>query len=60
MKKRKFADGGAVPDFSRLSFKEAFAAARGGDGEPMNDKFTWNGKTYSTALAKSISKPAPD
>lgn len=64
MKKRKFADGGAVPDFSRLTFKEAFQAARGGPDakKPLNDTFTWNGKTYTTELEKpkAKSKPAPD
>lgn len=64
MKKRKFADGGAIPDFSRLTFKEAFQAARGGPDakKPLNDKFTWNGKTYTTELEKpkAKSKPAPD
>jgi hypothetical protein len=48
-----FAAGGEVDEFgsqkhSLGSFKEAFRAARArGDG-----KFTWKGKSYSTALAK--------
>lgn len=64
MKKRTFADGGAVPDFSRLSFKEAFQAARGGPDAktPMNKTFMWNGTEYKTNIdkPKAKSKPAPD
>lgn len=61
VKKRRFAAGGDIPDFSRLTFKEAFAAARGGPGQktPMNDKFTWNGKTYTTEMAKPKAKEEP-
>lgn len=44
-----------VPDFSRLTFKEAFAAARKGD----NKQFSWNGKRYNTELADTKAK-APD
>lgn len=53
-KMKKFSDGGEVPDFSRLTFKEAFAAAR----KSPTDKgeFTWNGKRYNTDLAED--KPA--
>lgn len=46
----KFSEGGEVPDFSRLTFKEAFAAARGSGKEPMNKEFTWNGNKYNTDL----------
>lgn len=57
-KMKKFSDGGEVdiPDFSRLSFKEAFAAARGRGGKAMNKEFTWNGKRYTTELAETKSK----
>lgn len=41
-----------LPDFSRLTFKEAFAAARKGGGK----QFSWNGKRYTTELAED--KPA--
>ena len=63
MKRRmkKFSEGGEIPDFSRLTFKEAFAAARGGPGvkTPMNKTFTWNGKTYNTDIAADKSKASP-
>lgn len=36
-----------VPDFSRLTFKEAFSAARKDGGK----EFSWNGKRYNTELA---------
>lgn len=48
-----------VPDFSRLTFKEAFAAARKGGG----DEFSWNGKRYTTELADEkpkVKKAVPD
>ena len=50
-KTRRFDEGGSTtPDFSRLTFKEAFQAARGGPNatEPMNKTFMWNGTKYST------------
>ena len=54
-KVRRFGKGGETddsPDFSRLTFKEAFQAARGGPNvkTPDNKTFTWNGKKYSTGL----------
>lgn len=53
-KMKKFSDGGEVPDFSRLTFKEAFDAAR---KAPTNKgEFTWNGKRYNTKLAAEASK----
>tara|TARA_R110000823_G_scaffold220612_2_gene349254 strand:- start:1243 stop:1881 length:639 start_codon:yes stop_codon:yes gene_type:complete len=58
-KVRRFGTGGDTsPDFSRLTFKEAFQAARGGPNakEPMNKTFTWNGKKYNTNLAASTPK----
>ena len=49
-----------VPDFSRLTFKEAFSAAR----KPINGvrakEFSWNGKRYTTELADEKPKSAPD
>ncbi len=44
-----------VPDFSRLTFKEAFSAARKGGGK----EFSWNGKRYTTELADGKAK-GPD
>jgi len=60
-KVRRFGKGGETddsPDFSRLTFKEAFQAARGGPDvkTPDNKTFMWNGKKYSTGLASK--KPA--
>ena len=62
-KVRRFGTGGDTsdsPDFSRLTFKEAFQAARGGPNakEPMNKTFTWNGKKYSTGLDEGKKGPA--
>jgi hypothetical protein len=41
------------PDYDKMSFAKAFAAARGVEGKP---NFTWKGKSYNTNLASS--KPA--
>lgn len=59
-KVRKFSSGGDVPDFSRLTFKEAFQAARGGPNAktPMNKEFTWNGTKYTTELDEGKKGPA--
>ena len=43
----------AKPDYDKMSFAKAFAAARGVEGKP---NFTWKGKSYNTNLASS--KPA--
>lgn len=43
-----------IPDFSRLSFKEAFAAARSAPNDTR--KFSWNGKTYTTDVAADVPK----
>jgi len=43
----------AKPDYDKMSFAKAFAAARGVEGKP---NFTWKGKSYNTNLASN--KPA--
>lgn len=48
----------AKPGAAKQTFKEAFAAARKSPEAMKAGKFTWNGKSYSTALA-SEKKAAP-
>ena len=43
----------AKPDYDKMSFAKAFAAARGVEGKP---NFPWRGKSYNTNLASN--KPA--
>lgn len=43
------------PDYDKMSFGQAFAAARKVKGRP---NFTWRGKSYNTSLKGEASKPA--